>query len=224
MRSPVSSVVLLTVLFGVALGASLFASDLNGSGKVGILAAGLVVSALTYYTVSYLPVVKARERYLGTLVPFVLEGAMSDWRAQRPGGYTLRSNVMRVRRRTWKPWRRFLRIDFAVGSYTRAELEQDYNEDVGCCGTALRENTTVWFDAVSAQEPWRHMSQTQRHATSHVKSILSVPIYRWEDHQYEVPVAILNLDSSDDVTQTGFDQVQLHGATGRYARLTSGLF
>ena len=63
------------------------------------------------------------------------------------------------------------------------------------------------------------MTETQRLATAHVKSILSTPIYRASDQERTHPIAVLNLDSGDTIRQTSFQDRALRDLAERYAAL-----
>lgn len=136
----------------------------------------------------------------------LFDSLIRDCKKVRPGDYDLRTNVMKVRRKYLGLGKRYLKFDFWVGDFSPAELEQKYKEDVACCGTALRENEQVVFDSETVQEPYRHMSETQRDVTRHVRSILSTPVYRANDETKKWPVAILNIDSTSAIAVTGFDE------------------
>ena len=115
--------------------------------------------------------------------------------------------------------RRHLRLDYVWGDYTEAEREQQYRVDAGCAGLALGQNQQVFFDAYKAQEPRLGLTATQRQVTEHVNSILSTPIYRPNDAENQSPIAILNLDSRDLISESGFGERRLQELLVDYAAL-----
>jgi hypothetical protein len=157
------------------------------------------------------------------LLENLFNGLVSAYREKKPGRYGLRVNVMRVRKKIWPFRQKFLHIDYFMGNYSTAEKEQEYLENIGCCGTAIHENTPISFDTKRAQEPWKGMSATQRDVTRDVKSILSIPIYRPKDESKRSPIAVLNLDSKNLIKKTGFDKAGLQRLAARYAELIGGI-
>lgn len=120
---------------------------------------------------------------------------------------------------------RTLRIVFATEGYTALERSLEYNEDVGCAGTALAQNAQVYFDATEAHETRKDMTAEQREATAHVQSILSTPIYRRQPNSHELsrPIGILNLDSSEPIAISGFRNDNLQDVAARYAAMIGAL-
>lgn len=182
MLRPVTAFLFLCLLYALGLLVDLYASSLSPLAKALVLVGGLVVSASVYYWQFYRPTVRIEQKYLALVLDHLFATLMDRYRDLRPGRYELRVNVMPVRRQVApRPAglggeRRFLRIDFSMGDYSAAELEQEYWANVGCAGAALALNQQTYFDAVEAHEHRSGMTATQRLVTSHVGSILGTPI------------------------------------------------
>lgn len=134
----------------------------------------------------------------------------------------LRVNVMLSRWRginPWRndfvvmPWERTLRIeasyvgDSAPEYGTEAELE--WRTDQGVVGDAMNERAQeVWTPArypdIDPRVNW-NLSETQYERTSHIGSVLSVPIYLPSDGEKVNPVGVVNLDSVENVEQSRLD-------------------
>jgi hypothetical protein len=196
-------VVLLAALYTLGVAVSLYATDLQAWGIV-ILFVTLVLSFLVYYVQIYQPAVALRQAEVEKILTLVFRDMEEEYRTVVPGDYTLRVNVMRLRRRFIVGPRR-LRIEYFRGSFSDAELELEFLMDTGCCGTAVAENSTVWFDARENHEPYKGMSAIQRQVTSSLKSILSVPIYRPGDTEGKHPIGVIGLDSTHHVNETRFN-------------------
>lgn len=130
----------------------------------------------------------------------------------------LRCSLMLTRHRFFGGWQP-LQIDVHDGNYVTVELEQSYKYNVGCCGTALAEKKQMFFDSEKAREPYKGMSETQRMATSHLKSILSTPIFSPADPHLKKPVAILNMDSEAPLRQTLFNKSKVQESAKKFAGL-----
>jgi hypothetical protein len=167
---------------------------------------------------------RVAHREASIIAGHVFRSLVSEFHSYNPASQSLRVNVMKVRRRwPFRPWKRYLRIDFHRGIYSKTELEQEYDDDVGCCGTSLHENEQIWFDSQRAKTPYRHMTAIQLRVTGHVKSILSTPVYRTKDEQKQTPIAVLNFDSADSVAVTSFDRDRAQELAIKYATVF-GLF
>ena len=220
---PIGAVMLLSGLYVLSLFASLKGAELGSGVQWAIIVIGFVLSLIVYYYQFYLPVLRLKTRHLQGHMDVLFESLTRQYKQDRPGNYDLRVNVMQRRRKVVPPWQMFLRIEFFKGDYTQAEKEQEYLFDIGCCGTALAVNNQIFFDARTAQEPYKGMTATQREVTEDVRSILSTPIYKAKDDYRSSPIGVLNLDSRSYITETGFDQRALQSVPAQYAELVGAL-
>lgn len=173
--------------------------------------------SLNYY--QYLPIVRKNEDYTNNILGILFKVLESEIVALRPQYNNLRINVMRVRRRFIKPWERYLKIDYHYGNYSNPELDQIYGLNMGCCGVALFENSQIYYDSILQHQTLLHMTPTQQTITFHVKSILSTPIYSPNDAFEHNPIAILNLDSIDSISVTGFDDTLIQEIAANFTTL-----
>jgi hypothetical protein len=178
----------------------------------------ILIFTLYYYQL-YKPFFKKNEDYLNNILHILFKALESEIEEIRPECSNIRINVMRVRRKILKPWKRFLKIDYYYGDYDHSELEQIYGLDIGSCGVALYENSQIFYDSILQHETLRHMTPTQRKITEHVKSTLSTPIYSPMDNFEHKPIAILNLDSIDSIDITGFNDTAIQEIAANFTTL-----
>lgn len=187
------------------------------------LCIAIIAGGLVYYFDAYRPSHRWKTYSLGVQLPFILRVITVNMQARFQEPKDLCANIMRARRkfptRGWKP----LQIDFYTNGYTQAELEQKYNYDVGCCGTALARNEQIYFDSQKAHEPYKGMTETQRITTARINSVLSTPVYSPSDIDKKTPIAILNLDSESQISQTRFDQSDVKERATKFATLVGSL-
>ena len=183
----------------------------------------IIAGGLVYYFDVHRPSQNWKTNSLRLQLPFILRVITTDMQARSQEPRDLRTNIMLAKRKFlvwgWKP----LQIDFHTDGYTQAELEQKYDYDVGCCGTALARNEQIYFDSQKAQEPYKGMTETQRITTARINSILSTPVYSPTDIDKKTPIAILNLDSETQISQTHFDQVDVKERAAKFATLVGSV-
>lgn len=214
-----STLILLVVLYSLGILSTLYGSSLPGWGKLIVLMIAFMLSLLAYYYTFYRPLISLKDRHLKIIFDHLFIVLDQKYREQQPGNYNLRINVMRLRRRFCSIRKRYLRIDFYHGPCSDAEKEQEYLVNVGCCGTAIYENCPVVFDARQKQEPFKGMTATQRKVTEHVNSILSTPIYRVGEGSERSPIGVLNFDSRQNISITGFDKEPIKSLAASYSRI-----
>lgn len=210
-----SSLVVLTVL-GIFV--ELFAGSWSTGPKLAVLAIVALIAAFTFVVQFWLPPVRVDQQYEEELITLLLETLVARYQREHDGNYTLRANVMKVR----KNWFRFhepLKIDYRYrqDAYLAEELRQQFVMGTGCCGWCFEVNEQTTYDKALNQEALRGMTQEQRDATDHVHSILSTPIYR-PNHKHE-PIGILNLDSPNPIGETGFRNGTMQDLVARYASI-----
>ncbi|HMB50808.1 MAG TPA: hypothetical protein VKM69_09115 [Natronoarchaeum rubrum] len=132
----------------------------------------------------------------------------------------LRANVMVVEKR-WNlglpPTRnRYLTFEETYGTYNEAELEQEYVLGTGCAGTALKNDNPTYYDSQEKDGLSKSLSHTQQEITSHVNSILSVPIYPDSDPSRR-PIGVLSIDSPENISETKLDEEPARRLTMKYA-------
>lgn len=214
-----TTVILLCLLYTLGIVASLYANTYTETQKLLMLLFAFLFSFIVYFFQFYKPLIELRQKHVKMLFSHLLDGLRKKYKEVNPGPCEIRINVMKLRRKYFQPWKRFLKIDFYCGDYSEAELEQKYLVNVGCCGSAVKENTIVFFDANQAQAPYRGMTATQRDVTRDVRSILSAPIYRPSDSLKNSPIGVINLDSKSLVTSTGFKDSNIQALVPPYAEV-----
>lgn len=213
---------LLAILFIIPLGLNLYQLKFPSLITTIFITAGFGGSFTVYYYQILRPFHRKNEDYLNRIFDILFGALDSELLEMRPQINNIRINIMRVRRRKLKPWKRYLKIDFCYGDYDQSEIDQIYCLNVGCCGVALYENSQIFYDSILQHETIRSMSPTQRRITEHVKSILSTPIYSSRNTMEHNPIAILNLDSVDAVDITGFNDAQIQETAANFATLIGG--
>lgn len=193
---------------------SLFGKSLSDPDRVGLLLATICITSLTYYFGSYVPLRRTLGASRQTSFSLAVQKIIEDYRTKSGTNATIRANVMRAGRRIappprrghWPPFQKRLEFICHYGDYRPSELEQEFPVNVGCCGTAFHDNSQTSFDSVRGGEVLKGMDSVQRDVTSHVRSILSTPIYPVGDKTFERPIGIFNLDSVDgSIQETKFD-------------------
>ncbi len=213
---------LLAILYIIPLSLNLYQLRFPSLITILLIIAGLGGSFSVYYYQFYRPFNKKNEEYLNRMFGVLFPALDSELIEIRPENKNIRVNIMRVRRKTVKPWERYLRIDYCYGDYEQSEIDQIYHLDTGCCGVALYENSQIFYDSILQHETIRRMTPGQRRITEHVKSILSTPIYSSRDFLEHKPIAILNLDSVDGIDITGFNDPPIQEIAAKFATLIGG--
>lgn len=212
------------LLYSIALGASLYGNEIDPKLKLSLMIIGSVLPIILNYWQLYLPLINIKTRQRNHLVENLLYALIMKYREVENGAINIRVNVMLVNSKFSSRRRKYLEFSVSYGSYSDAELEQEYNSGVGCSGTALQENNVVVFDSVDVRKPYRSLSATQRLVTEHIKSIVSVPFYRASDSARLSPIGMVNVDSSDPIQKTRFDDDNLQALIIQFADLTGVLY
>jgi hypothetical protein len=219
---PATWVVLLWLVYAAELTLGLLADNLPFWGKAGFLLVGLSISVVVYYQQVYRPTIRVEDEYLGIVLNDLFNALIARHRDLHPGGYELRVNLMRVRRSV--PLRPpYVRIDFSLGAYSDAELEQEYRLGVGNAGTAILRKDQSYYDSLDAHEPRLGLTATQREITAHINSILSTPVFRPNEIGRGTPIAVLNLDSTDPIRETHFRDPDVRALAVYYANTIGAL-
>lgn len=211
----------------IAVGVSLYVPNLNQNfigqvpvpvGVALIVVAFLVSSSVSYAT-QYQTTIRVREDTQRTVLDVALEQLLSKYRDEI-ANCDLRANVMVVNKR-WQlgipPRRkRYLEFEEIHGGYNEAELEQEYSAGAGCAGTALKNDNPTYYDSQQKDGLSRSLSHTQQEITSHVNSILSIPIYPDSDPSRR-PIGVLSIDSTENISSTKLDEEQARRLIMKYA-------
>lgn len=221
------AVILDGVITAIAVGVSLYiqnpSQNLVGQVPVPIgivlVVVAFLISSLVSYATQYQATMRVREDTQRTILDIALEQLLSKYRNEITD-CELRANVMVVDKR-WQigiPPRRKRYLEFAetYGGYNEAELEQEYVSGAGCSGTALENNNPTYYDSQQKDGLSRSLSHTQQEITSHVNSILSVPIYPDSDPSRR-PIGVLSVDSSENISSTKLDEEQAQRLIMKYA-------
>ncbi|WP_135825433.1 hypothetical protein [Halorussus ruber] len=219
------AVILDGVITAIAVGVSLYIQ--NPSQKlirpvpigVTLVVVAFLISSLVSYATQYQATMRVQEDTQRTILDIALEQLLSKYRDEI-ADCDLRANVMLVNHR-WEfaipPHRkRYLNFQETHGGYSEAELEQEYPSGAGCAGTALENDNPTYYDSQQRDGLSRSLSHTQQEITSHVNSILSVPIYPDSDPSRR-PIGVLSIDSSGNISDTKLDEEQAQRLMMKYA-------
>lgn len=226
-----------TLLYLLALIPAYFSLDgLPAAFRVLILIVGSVANVSLLVTQAMIPYFRKREQYTAKVMDVVVddfERRMADL-GHSAQAVPLRINVMKAKRRF--PWRshigrRVLTTAYTRGDYDDAELQMEYDEGVGCAGTALKLNKPRFYERHPDEEKrgteldLLNMPAVHRAVTREIQSILSLPIYHPDDHDQTYPIGILNVDSLHGTLEhTHFDEAQVQNAAIKMAALAGILF
>lgn len=213
------------VITAIAVGVSLYIQNPGqkfiGPVPIGVtlVIAAFLISILVSYATQYQATMRLQEDTQRTILDVALEQLLSKYRDEIVD-CDLRANVMLVDKR-WEfglPPRRkqYLRFQERHGGYSEAELEQEYPSGAGCAGTALENDNPTYYDSQQRDGLSRSLSHTQQEITSHVNSILSVPIYPDSDPSRQ-PIGVLSVDSPENISDTKLDEEQAQRLTMKYA-------
>ncbi|MGH2561019.1 MAG: hypothetical protein ACRDJH_18290 [Thermomicrobiales bacterium] len=204
----------LVVLATIGVVAQFYGNSFPEWLKLLVIAIVVVLSVSALYVQFYRPAVDAADEYHEQIMGILFATTLARYKYEHSGEYSLRANVMKIRRTRWG-YPRFLKIDYFAGDYTSLELEQEYAVGTGCRGWAFEVNDQTFFDKVENQEALKDMSQAQREATARVHSILCTPIYR--NRRLDDPIGILSLDSPNLIGTTGFREDTMRDLVAEYA-------
>lgn len=128
--------------------------------KVAVVVVTVVLSALVLQVQFYRPAIDAAAEYQEQLMAILFSTIVARYRYEHPGTYSLRINVMKVRRNKIG-YPLSLSMDYWAGDYSPIEIEQVYHLRQGCCGWAFDRNEQVVFDRIERQEAQMGMTRAQ---------------------------------------------------------------
>ncbi len=184
-----------------------------------------IIAFIYYYNSCYIPNIKLRNKELQMIFEHLFISLEKQLRDINPGEYAMRFNIMRIKKRFIFCGARYLYFAFQTPDYKNSELEQIYRENQGCCGTALREREQIFFDSNridTVRRLYKNMTATQLEITEEIKSILSIPIY--SNYSDKTPIAILNIDSFNNILLTKFDDNDVQEIASRMSMLFGKFF
>lgn len=173
----------------------------------------------------------------------VLEDVVTEYGRMHDDAYPpeVRANVMFLRRRNTNPlkdnrqrpdvrsWERTLRLEASCGDYeTTAEDELEWKTDEGVVGRAMNESAQeIWAkldydDGGRIQEGW-NLTDAQTERTSHIESLLCVPIYLPSDEEKSNPIGVLNLDCEADLSESCFGDESIREKMINSANIIGGI-
>lgn len=217
LRRYIAEIVL--VLFPVVI--ALYVADVSREVTLYLLAGSTGVTIVGKYFTVHLPLVSFKDRELTAFLDHYLELLVKDYKRMHPGDYRLRVNVMipdtdlnvRVRGPNRGLNREpFLQIGYDSGGYEELELRRQWQLGQGCVGKAYENNEQRVATRSTDKQTWGsewEMNPEQIKATEGVNSVFCTPIYKPGDEPKDDPVAILSLDSPDNVTQVGFEDAEI---------------
>ncbi len=208
--------------FTVAL--SLFAfQDFNPMWKVLILFLSTGLAIYIWYRSIHLPVLKVKIEYADSFIStMILPALITSYYEKNPGEYELRACVLRVRKKLVRrpPFRiPELLIQHCTPGYSDSELSLPWTGVMGACGRAASWNKMIFYDPKEHPEAAGGMTPQHIEATKHLNSVMAVPIYRPKDENQENVIAVLGLDSQQNISQTKFHEKQFHGIVTTSAAL-----
>lgn len=206
----------LIILAVIGIFAELFGDSFGTGAKIALIVVVVVLSVFVLFLQQFQPAVAARNEAQEALTKLVLERLVERYRAEHPGAYDLRANVMKLRRRWWG-YPLHLKIEYCLDGFSTMEKELEFPIGVGCCGWAFEAREQTIFDKAAHQEALRGMTESQREATEGVHCILSTPVFRRAGKGE--PIAILNLDSTSEIAMTGFREARLQDLVAPYAAI-----
>jgi hypothetical protein len=220
---PLSVCLILIILYILPLYLKLYQVSYSNFINNIILVGAFILAFIVYYNQNYKPLIRKQKLYLDTLFGELFYVVDKKIRERKPDIPDLRINIMPIKRKRLYPWNRYLIIDFYEGNYSEAEKQQEYNIDIGCCGTAVKTNDQTYYDAKFYHETLKGMTPTQKEITRKIGSILTTPIYSPKDEAKKWPIAILNIDSTSGISVTGFNESSIQDIAAKRAALIGGL-
>lgn len=153
----------------------------------------------------------------------------------------IRANVMFLRRRNMNPfaddrrrpdirlWDQTLKLEAAHGDYeTTAEDKLEWKTDEGVVGRAMNESAQeIWAtldydDGGRIQAGW-NLTDAQTERTSHIQSLLCVPIYLPSDREKSNPIGVLNIDCEADLSESCFGDKLIREKVINSANIIGGI-
>lgn len=161
------------------------------------------------------------------MVSFALEDLLRKYDSQvADADCELRANVMIAEKRFSTgllPTREsYLTMKYDAGNYPDAEREQEYVVGEGCAGTCFAENDPTYYPSDCGAQIEESLSATKREITEEIDSILSVPIYSNNNTERE-PIGVLNIDSPQPLSDTGFDKEVVQTLAMRHASVVGDI-
>ena len=168
---PILVCLLLAILYIIPLGLSLYQLNSPSIITISLILLGFVVSFAVYYEQFYKPFIKKRDDLLKLVIYDLLSVIHRKIMAEKPQITHLRINVMTVRNKWFPPWQKYLKIDYYYPNhgYPLSELELTYNNNIACCGTALKQNKQIAYDSILSHETRKDMTEAQKEITRNIK-------------------------------------------------------
>jgi len=171
-----------------------------------------------------------RER-TGIIEP-LLDGVLEEYYKAASGlSQTVTFVRINIMLPTWRRLRfgRYLKIFYSNGGpggllYKDDELDLPWKPGQGTCGVAWKKERGVVYDSVAdgLTGPEKDLTEEQMNIVGGINSVLSLPIWHKETKKV---VAILNLDSIENVDKTFFNREEVvHAVTARSGPLSMMLF
>lgn len=230
---------LLRVIFRTLIVVAAFSSQFGGvilnlCIVIGVVLAGV---GLSYYEYRETRIQPASDELQTVLEQQVLDRLVEEYDESHSDPPEIRVNVMLLRRRNWKfwqatrrvyPWEQTMRIEASCGDYDHSgESSLEWRTHEGVAGAAVNERASeVWTDLdgtePDVQAEWK-LTDEQYARTSHLNSVLSVPIYLPSDEEKTNPVGVLNLDSTARESATEFDTKHVRETAIYYANVIGAI-
>lgn len=227
-------------LFRAALVISAFVTGAFGGvleALIVIILLIIIAGVLSFYEYQEIRVQRESEELRTVLEEQVLPRLVNEYSQKNPSPPEIRSNIMILRRRNWKvwnqsrriwPWEQTLKIEATFGDYdTHREEVLEWRTHEGVAGAAVNDRSSeMWSDLgntdIDIQSEWQ-LTDDQYTRTDHLNSVLSVPIYLPSDESKTNPVGVLNLDSEQGLSDTGFDQEEVRETAIYWANLIGAI-
>lgn len=224
---PYAAVLLNGVITAVAVSASLFTTSFGTQTSIAIVVLSFFAPVIATYVLQYTPYIRLKNDTKSDLVSFALEDLLRKYDSQvADADCELRANVMIAEKRFSTgllPTREsYLTMKYDAGNYPDAEREQEYVVGEGCAGTCFAENDPTYYPSDCGAQIEESLSATKREITEEIDSILSVPIYSNNNTERE-PIGVLNIDSPQPLSDTGFDKEVAQTLAMRHASVVGDI-
>ena len=158
------------------------------------------------YVLDYGPTLKYKDRKLSTFFQNHLRLIEDDVERLAIGDVSVRANIMRPTNRGLLSDKEFeIAYYNSEEDYDEEEFELTFKENQGVVGSTYAtgtESIAVSQDQLSGWEDGWETTATQDRVTSHLETIIGIPVYRPSDDEREDdPTAVLIVDSENSLAE-----------------------
>lgn len=169
----------------------------------------------------------------------ILPQVKRDYYQIHPERPEVRFNIMIYRRRNINPltknrgdvrfWKKTLKIEAALGDYvSTSEDELEWKADEGVVGRAMNKRAQEIWASIEYDDKGRvlagwNLTEAQAQRTEHIQSLLCVPIYLQSDDEKIEPVGVLNVDSTEPLSNTQFGREEIRENIIQHANIVGAI-